>query len=96
MPRTDEYIGVISSVIVRARPEDLSDAACAISRLPGAELHGDDPSGKLIVVLETDDEAELNDVIAEIGNLKGVLAVNMVFHHNESAPADDYNGSWRG
>lgn len=96
MPELIEDVGVISSVIVHTRPEALSRTAESIDRLMGAEIHADDLSGKLVVVLEAADDAELTGLIGRISAVDGVLGVNMVFHHNESAPSDDYNGSWRG
>jgi len=96
MPELTEDVGVISSIIVQTRPETLSKAAGAIERLQGAEIFGDDPCGKLVVVIETDNDAELTGLIERIGKIEGVLGVNMVFHHNELAPADDYKGTWRG
>ncbi len=89
-------IGVISSVIVHARPEVLSGLSRRVEAMPCTEIHGDDPSGKLIVVIEADDDRVLTELIEQIRNMDGVFGVNMVFHHNESAPAADYKGSWRG
>ena len=89
-------LGVISSVIVQARPQALATISTGIGALSGAEVHADDPAGKLIVVTETESDAELTELIDQIRTMKGVLGVNLVFHHNELAPADDFKGSWRG
>ncbi len=92
----DTECRVISSVIVQTRPQALASISRGIEALPGAEIHGDDPVGKLIVVTDTEDDASVTTIMNKIGAMAGVLSVNLVFHHNESAPADDYNGSWRG
>lgn len=96
MPELVSEIRVISSVIVQTRPQALASISRGIEAIPGAEVHGDDPVGKLIVVTETDDDASLNTIMNKIGSMAGVLSVNLVFHHNETTPSDDFNGSWRG
>lgn len=78
---------VISSIIVQARPEHLDRANATIAGLPGAEVHTVDPSGRLIVVLETADDGELSALIASIGALDGVLGVNLVYHHHDTEPS---------
>ncbi len=96
MSDTGTNLGVISSVIVQTRPHALATISTGIDALSGAEVHAGDPAGKLIVVTETASDAELNELIDRIRAMKDVLGVNLVFHHNESAPADDFKGSWRG
>ena len=38
----------IASILVRARPEHLDEAARAIEALPGAQIYSRDPKGKLV------------------------------------------------
>ncbi|RCK30463.1 MULTISPECIES: chaperone NapD [Thalassospira] len=81
----DENIGVISSMIVQARPEHLDVIATQLEAFPGIEITARDVSGKIIVVLEAKNDRQLADTMKEIGDLSGVLGVNLVYHHNENA-----------
>ncbi|NIZ00063.1 chaperone NapD [Thalassospira lucentensis] len=81
----DENIGVISSMIVQARPEKLETITTELKAFPGIEISARDPSGKIIVVLEAENDRQLADTMNDIGNIAGVLGVNLVYHHNEHA-----------
>lgn len=76
----------ISSLLVQARAEDHRRLEAEIAALPGTEVHGGNGTGKLVVVIETPNDAELVRRIDRIGALPGVLSVNLVFHHSEPAP----------
>ena len=47
--------GEIASILVQARPECLVDVEAAIAAIPGCEIHGRDPKGKLVVVVDAPD-----------------------------------------
>ena len=78
---------VISSLVVQVRPDRLDEAVRAIAEEPGAEIHASDAAGKLVVVLESRNDGDLADATRRIGDLPGVLSVNLVFHHTETTPA---------
>ena len=75
----------ISSLLVQARAEDHGRLKAEIAALPGTEVYGGSGAGKLVVVIETPDDAALVRGIDRIGALPGVLGVNLVFHHSEPA-----------
>ena len=81
----NEDIGVISSMIVQTRPEQIADLKTRLADVPGAEVTAEDASGKLVVVLEADTDRQLADTMQSIGEIPGVLGVNLVFHHSEKA-----------
>jgi periplasmic nitrate reductase NapD len=73
----------ISSIVVHSWPEQ-TDAVCdALATLEHVEIHARDPSGKLILVLETDDDSEVVERLNAIQSIPGVLSVALVFHHFE-------------
>lgn len=74
----------ICSLVVHARPEQLDAVADAVARLPGAELHGRDPAGKLVVTFETETEDDIVARMNAIGDISGVLSTSLVYHHHES------------
>ncbi|WP_417625392.1 chaperone NapD [Paremcibacter congregatus] len=81
----NETVGVISSMIVQARPEQIELIKTEIGNFAGAEVTAQDSSGKIIVVLEADTDRQLADTMQKIGEIQGVLGVNLVFHHSEKA-----------
>jgi nitrate reductase NapD len=79
----------ISSLVVQVRPEALASARQAIAVLPGAEIHGADASGKLVVVLDTADEAEILNAIAHIHDMPGVITASLIYHEIDSLAVEE-------
>ena len=75
----------IASVLVQARPERLAEIEHAILALPGTEIHGRDPSGKLVVVIEAPDAGAIGTAVNAIALLPAVLSATMVFHATDDA-----------
>lgn len=70
----------IASLIVHIQPLLMVSVKANLIRLPGLELHQESPQGKLVVVLEADDEAQILATIAAIQGLPGVLNAALVYH----------------
>jgi len=73
----------ISSLVVHSRPDRVPSIVERLSLIEGAEIHGGQETGKLIVTLETDTESQVVERINAIQLLDGVLAATLVFHHFE-------------
>src|ERR1700752_573594 len=71
--------GEIASIIVQARPENLDEVAAAITSLAGCEVHGRDPRGKLIVVVDAPDTGSLGTTLNTISLLPHVHTPSLVF-----------------
>ncbi|KZB51775.1 chaperone NapD [Thalassospira xiamenensis] len=80
----DDKVGVISSMIIQSRPENMTAIKAALLKMSDTEISADDPSGKIVVVMEAESDRQLADGMKEIGNIPGVLGVNLVFHHSEN------------
>ena len=70
-------------MVVHTRPEDLVTVKNTIEQLPGAEIHGESDKGKLVVVLETQNQGFITDVIDKINSDERVLGTALVYHHIE-------------
>ena len=55
----------------------------AVAALEGVELHGSDPCGKFVALLEQDSEKSLIETITTIELMKGIVNTSMVYHHVE-------------
>jgi len=73
----------ISSMVVHVKPDHLQSVKNSIEQLPGAEIHGESDKGKLVVVLETQNQDFITDIIENINNLKYVLNTALVYHQIE-------------
>ena len=76
----------IASIVVHVRPERI-DAVAELASQLGAEVSGTDPSGKLVIVLESPSERSIVAAIDAIQALEGVFAALLVYHHAEPASA---------
>ncbi len=74
----------ISSLIVQVSPEHLHETKKRIEAFDEAEIYGVNDVGKIVVVLETEAEGFITDVIEKINNMPGVLGVSMVYHQIDS------------
>lgn len=56
-----------------------------IAAIPEAEVALADPSGKIIVTLETSDEGAIVDAMHAIERMRGVVSAALVYHQADSA-----------
>ena len=75
----------ISSLVVHVRPDRLQSVKSKIACLPGTEIHGESDNGKLVVVLETQNQGFITDIIETISKLDDVLNTALVYHQIEYA-----------
>ena len=72
--------GEIASVLVQARAENLAEVETAIVALAGCEIHGRDPRGKLVVVIDAPDASSIGSTLNTIALLPHVYSASLVFH----------------
>ncbi len=70
----------IASILVQARPERLDDVEADILAIAGCEIHGRDPRGKLVVVVEAGGAGALGSILNTIALLPHVHSACLVFH----------------
>ncbi|MEZ8881055.1 chaperone NapD [Vibrio lentus] len=74
----------ISSLVVHVSPEHLVEIKAEIEKFDNAEIYGDSPEGKIIVVLETENQGFVTDTTEAINNIKNVLGTALVYHQIET------------
>jgi periplasmic nitrate reductase NapD len=72
--------GEIASILVQARPERLDEVEAAVFALSGCDIHGRDPRGKLVVVVDAPDTGTLGATLNTIALLPHVYSASLVFH----------------
>jgi nitrate reductase NapD len=75
----------IVSLIVSTWPQHLDAVSASILALGDTEIHGRDPKGKLIVVLEEPSQGAVGAKSHEISGLPHVLSATMVFQASDDA-----------
>ena len=75
----------IVSLIVSTWPQHLDAVSASILALGNTEIHGRDPKGKLIVVLEEPSQGAVGAKTHEISGLPHVLSATMVFQARDDA-----------
>jgi len=70
----------IASLVVQCLPEKLEQVCSSIESLPATEIPTRAESGKFVVLLEMESEAELLDRITEIETMPGVISANLAYH----------------
>lgn len=79
----------ISSLVVHVSPEHLTEIKSQIEAYDNAEIYGDSPEGKIVVVLETENQGFITDTIEAINNLPNVLSTVLVYHQIETELEED-------
>ncbi|MGB5855189.1 MAG: chaperone NapD [Oceanisphaera sp.] len=79
----------ISSLVVHAVPEHLIAIKRQIESFDGAEIYGESAAGKLVVVIETQNQGYITDTIDAINQLDHVLSVALIFHQIETELDDE-------
>lgn len=70
----------IASLLVQAWPDRMAQAETHLAAIPGVENHGAAGTGKLILTIEVDSDAELVETISRIEGTDGVLTASLVYH----------------
>ncbi|WP_070966302.1 chaperone NapD [Vibrio sonorensis] len=83
----------ISSLVVHVTPSQLSDTKAKILQLSGTEIYGESPDGKLVVVLETENQGFVTDTIDAINDFPNVLSTVLVYHQIETDLNDEQNNN---
>ena len=72
----------VCSLVVQAKPEKLEQVKADILAISTAEIHGVKPEeGKLVVILESDRQLALADLIEQVKDVSGVIVVSLISNY---------------
>lgn len=74
----------ISSLLLTAEPSRIAAVVAEIETCAAVEVALTDPSGKIIVTLETPSEAEIVGELNRLSLIDGVVSAALVYHQSES------------
>ena len=75
----------ISSLVVRARPENCAAVHAALARMPGVEISVERDTGQFAVVADHDNAVAAADSFAAMHRIAGVLSVSLVYQYSDDA-----------
>jgi len=61
----------------------LSQVQANLNAMAGAEVFGSNEQGKLVVVLDTQDNRQAADKITEIQNQAGILSATLIYQYDD-------------
>ncbi|SEL58287.1 chaperone NapD [Halomonas daqiaonensis] len=70
----------VTSFLVHVQPANLRDIADWLAAQTDCDVSAEDPSGKLVVVVESPLESRVLDLIDSVQSLSGVLGAALVYH----------------
>ncbi|GJM10513.1 MAG: hypothetical protein DHS20C11_27890 [Lysobacteraceae bacterium] len=78
----------IASLLLHVSPQQLQPVMTAIGAIDGLEI-SQQQDGRVIVLAEAESNGQLADQFAALQAMAGVLSLNLIYHHTESAAALD-------
>lgn len=73
----------ITSLLVRADPQKVESILAEIATIEMAEVPMTDPSGKIIVTLETENQGAIVDAMTQLQLMDGVVSAALVYHQTD-------------
>ncbi|WIY25565.1 chaperone NapD [Parasedimentitalea psychrophila] len=73
----------ISSLLLRADPQKFEQILAEIAKIELAEVPMTDPSGKIIVTLETENQSNIVEALTQLQLLDGVVSASLVYHQTD-------------
>ncbi len=59
------------------------DVLSRFAEIPAIEVHGVDPEGNAVVVIDTDSSDEMEQITRDVQKIDGVLALGVTYFHAE-------------
>lgn len=72
----------IASLVLRCDPAALAGVLGRLAALPQTEIALQDPSGKVVLLMETSSQSAIADTLTRLQLMDGVASAALVYHHN--------------
>lgn len=70
----------IASVMAQARPDALAAIKAWLNTLPEVEVHAENAQGKLVLVVETENERNILKLLDQFAAQPGAISAALVYH----------------
>ncbi len=75
----------ISGILVNTYPENITSIEQALATINGVEVHGNNTDGRIVITLEQDDTDDINETMAQIQDVPGVISAAMIYNQFEDS-----------
>ena len=77
----------IAGIVVQTRPEQIDAVRASLAVVPGLEVHGTHPDGRLVVTIEAEGRDSVADALITVHSTPQVLSACMVYEQSDTEPA---------
>lgn len=70
----------VASLIAHVLPASVNEVASWLERQPRVEIHTQSPEGKFAIVMESDHEQSVLELLDALGQRPGVLNTALIYH----------------
>ena len=75
----------ICSLVVHARPENLPSVSKSLGEMEGVEIHAQDESGKLVVLIDHPDRQVCSKTMMDMATVSGVINTSLIYEYFEDS-----------
>ena len=75
----------ICSLVVHTRPEKLPFVSKSLGEMVGVEIHAQDESGKLVVLIDHPDRQVCSQTMMDMANVSGVINTSLIYEYFEES-----------
>ena len=75
----------IASLVIFARPDCRRDTIDFLNSIPSCTLYAEESRAALVIVIEVGHQRIINPLMDDLNARRGILSVNLVYHHVDSA-----------
>jgi nitrate reductase NapD len=79
----------ISSVVLHTHPERQSALLASLGQIPGLEVQGVNPDGRLALTLETDSTDAAVETYGSLQNIEGVLSLSLIYQYSDDIDSEE-------
>lgn len=76
----------ISSVIVRAQPDQQAAVRDRLLAIPGVELQAEDDDGRMVVTVEDGEGWSTQDSLLQVHMVEGAMSASLVYQFSDDVP----------
>lgn len=85
MARREPVDAHITSLVVHSAPRSVENVSRVLGGMSDMDVHRGDPTGKIIVIFESDSLSGVTDRVQAIRRVPDVINVTLVYHQVEDA-----------
>nr|VFK55151.1 MAG: periplasmic nitrate reductase chaperone NapD [Candidatus Kentron sp. TUN]VFK61226.1 MAG: periplasmic nitrate reductase chaperone NapD [Candidatus Kentron sp. TUN]VFK62401.1 MAG: periplasmic nitrate reductase chaperone NapD [Candidatus Kentron sp. TUN] len=79
----------LCSILLHARPDNLSSVRNTLRALEGVEIHATTPDGRMVITVEGNNQEQFSRTVLQLQDIDGVIDASLVYHFHEEDLEED-------